>query len=73
MRDNLKFKVFRSSWESWDKLFQQACDFADRIGRENVLNISHSCHNNDGVVTVWYWEEEDTGQLFEINRTTFGT
>ncbi len=72
MNSHLKFEVFRSSWTSWDSLFQEACDFADSIGRENVLNISHSCHNNEGVVTVWYWAEEGYGQMFEINQVNFG-
>jgi hypothetical protein len=54
-------------------LFQQASDFANSIGRENVLNISHSCDgHNRGVVTVWYWQEENTGQMFEINQVNFG-
>lgn len=73
MNSKLKFKVFQSAYESWDSLFGKAGDFADSIGRESVLSISHSCHGNDGVVTVWYWEDEsDLGQMFEINRVNFG-
>jgi hypothetical protein len=72
MNSRLKYQVFRSGFESWDSLFIKASEFANSIGRENVLNISHSCHNNDGVVTVWYWEEEISGQMFELNRVNFG-
>ena len=72
MDANLRYKVFRSSWNSWDTLFQEACDFADSIGRENVLNISHSCHNNEGVVTVWFWQEKNPGRMFELNQVNFG-
>ena len=72
MNQKLKFKTFRSAWASWDDLFQEACDFANSIDRENVLNISHTCHSNEGIVTVWYWDDEDSGRMFEINRTTFG-
>lgn len=72
MDSKLKFKVFQSGYESWDSLFSQACEFANNVGRENVLNISHSCHNSDGVVTVWYWEDENSGQMFEINQVNFG-
>lgn len=72
MNSKLQYKVFRSGYESWDSLFNKACEFANSIGRENVLNISHSCHNNDGVVTVWYWQEQNIGQMFEINQVNFG-
>lgn len=73
MNSELKFETFSSSFDSWDSLFQKACDFANLIGRENVLNISHSCDaNNNGVVTVWYWQEAKTEQSFEINKVNFG-
>jgi len=72
MKRKLKFRVFRSNWTSWDKLFQEAADFADTIGPERVLNISHSCNNTDGVVTVWYWSEDESGLMFEINRVNLG-
>lgn len=72
MNSELKFKVFQSGYESWDSLFNQASEFANSIGRENVLNISHSCRNNDGVVTVWYWEDSLSGQMFEIDHINFG-
>jgi hypothetical protein len=51
------FRYFRGSFASWDELFSQAADFAAEIGRERLINISHSCDNSDGVVTVWYWAE----------------
>lgn len=73
MNSKLQYKTFKSSWDSWDNLFKQASEFADRIGRENVLNISQSCNgNNEGVVTVWYWQDEMMGQMFEINQVNFG-
>lgn len=72
MNPKLQYKVFKSGYSSWDTLFNQACEFANSIGRENVLNISHSCHNNDGVVTVWYWVDTNAGQMFEINQVNFG-
>jgi len=73
MNSSLKFKVFESSWDSWNKIFQDAADFADSVGKENVLNISHSCDgHNKGVVTVWYWEQSNPGQMFEINQVNFG-
>lgn len=73
MNSTLEFKVFESSWDSWDKIFQQASDFANLIGRENVLNISYSCDgHNKGVVTIWYWEDNLSGQMFEVNQVNFG-
>lgn len=52
----MKFKHFRGTLKSWDKLFEEAADFATAIGKERVVSISHSSDNSDGVVTVWYWE-----------------
>ena len=73
MNSRLEFRVFESSWDSWESLFQQAAEFANRVGRENVLNISHSCdRNNNGTVTVWYWREENATQNFGINQFDFG-
>lgn len=62
MNSSLKYKVFKSSWDSWDKWFQKASDFANSIGKENLVNISHSCDSsNEGIVTVWYWQGEMAG------------
>jgi len=44
---------------TWEELFQAAARFASDLGRERVLNISHSADDDDGVVTVWYWTTED--------------
>lgn len=53
----LQFEVFKSGMESWDKLFQRAADFATNLGPDRVVNISHSEDQNEGVVTVWYWDK----------------
>ncbi len=57
----LQFRVFRGTWASWNELFRQAAEFANALGPERVVSISHSEDNNDGVVAVWYWEEANTG------------
>ena len=49
------FHVIRGVWSSWEGLFQEAADFASRLGPERLISISHSEDDNDGVVTVWYW------------------
>jgi hypothetical protein len=51
------FQHFRGTWSSWEELFQRAADFATSVGPERVISISHSADKNDGVITVWYWEE----------------
>ena len=59
----VKFEIFRSDVNSWKSLFKSASNFATLIGPERVINISHSADRNDGLVTVWYWNEEDANIL----------
>jgi hypothetical protein len=54
----VKFRIFRGPFSSWDKLFTQAAEFATEVRKENVINISHSQDNWEGVVTVWYWSDK---------------
>ena len=51
-----QFRIFRGFWSSWNQIFQEAADFATTLGPDRVISISHSADNNEGVVTVWYWE-----------------
>jgi len=53
--------MFKSSFQSWDRLFQSAGEFATNVGRERLIGISHSCGETEGVVTVWFWEEDGLG------------
>ena len=55
----LAYRVFRSTFSTWDVLFDQAAEFATEIGPERFVNISHSADDCDGVVTVWYWTTEE--------------
>ena len=52
------FKMFRSSHEPWEVMFQQAADFMTKVGPEYVIGVSHSHESTIGVVTVWYWLDE---------------
>ena len=54
----VKFEMFRGLFSSWDALFTEASDFATKIGKDRVINISHSNSRRDGLVTVWYWSDE---------------
>lgn len=56
-RWHLHYRVFRGVWSTWEELFRQASEFADDIGPEKVVSISHSEDKDDGVVAVWYWTE----------------
>jgi len=49
-------KVYRGVWTSWNDLFTEASNFAASIGKERLISISHSEDENDGIVTVWYWD-----------------
>ncbi len=50
----VKFEDFRGTFTSREKLFEKAAEFASRLGRERLINISHSRDDNEGVVTVCY-------------------
>jgi hypothetical protein len=54
----VRFRVFQSSFSSWNALFQEAADFATTIAPDHLITISHSEDHNEGVVCVWYWEDE---------------
>jgi hypothetical protein len=53
------FEVFRGTLATWQHLFAEASAFATQVGRQRLISISHSEDANEGVVTVWYWADED--------------
>ena len=53
----LRHKAFRGMWKSWASLFDEAAVFATRLGPERVISVSHSCDNTEGVVVVWFWDD----------------
>jgi len=54
---HLFFKIFRSSFKSWENLFAEAAAFAEVLGPDRLVTISHSADKSDGVVAVWYWSD----------------
>jgi hypothetical protein len=58
----VRYEMFRSGFIAWQELFDQAARFASSLAPGQVISISHSEDENDGVVTVWYWGEEDPGE-----------
>jgi hypothetical protein len=53
------FRSYDSKMASREKLFRVACDFANKIGQERLINITHSEDRDNIVITVWYWGEEE--------------
>ena len=54
--DRVKFRTFRGRLQDWQSLFEEAALFASELAKERLINISHSEDQNDGVVTIWYWD-----------------
>ena len=46
----LKFRTFTPYW-SVNRALKEAAEFANTVGRENLVSISHA----NAIVTVWYW------------------
>ena len=59
---SVQSEIFRSSFSSWNTLCQEARNFASSVGREDLINISHSSDNSQGVIVVWYWGQAKPGQ-----------
>ena len=51
----VRYEMFRGTLSSWPELFENAASFATQVGRENLISISHSEDQQDGVIAVWYW------------------
>lgn len=54
---SVKFEMFRGVMATWPQLFQQAADFATRLGPDRLITISHSEDKEDGVIAVWFWDD----------------
>jgi hypothetical protein len=53
----VKFEYFERTFATWDTLFAEAAEFATQVRPERLIGISHSHEGDEGVVTVWYWDE----------------
>lgn len=58
----VKYELIRGTFQTWDQLFERAAAFANDIGRERLIGISHSEDKDDGVIAVWYWSQEPSGE-----------
>ena len=52
-------RILRSATHSWERMVEEASEFASSIGRDALINISVSAPpSGEGVIVVWYWEKE---------------
>jgi len=54
----LVFKSFDSKMASREKIFKAVVDFANKIDRKDLINLTHSEDRDNIVVTIWYWTDE---------------
>ena len=54
------FQMYRGTFATWHQLFTEAAAFATRVGQERLIGISHSEDQGKGVVTVWFWADENS-------------
>jgi hypothetical protein len=47
----VKLEQFASSFNTWDELFSDAAAFAEQVGRDRLIGISHSADKG----TPWWW------------------
>jgi hypothetical protein len=55
----VQFKFWKSSFSTWNTIFQTAAEFASQLPPDRLINISHTTDEHAGVVTVWYWADDE--------------
>jgi hypothetical protein len=55
----VRFKIFHRQ-SNWEKLCEEAAAFATGITPDRLIGISHSQDATTLIVTVWYWERDQT-------------
>jgi hypothetical protein len=58
MPSTVRFKMFQGTFARWEELMAKAAAFATTVGRERLITIAHSEDENDGVIAVWYWDDD---------------
>ena len=43
-------------------MFDEAAEFANGVGTDKVVNVSHSADRGNGVVVVWYLNDKPADQ-----------
>jgi len=57
-----KFKIIKSSYDTWEGMARQVAEALTALGPERVIGVSHSQETHTGVIIVWYWEADDGEQ-----------
>jgi hypothetical protein len=58
-----RFKLFKSSFDSWETMAAQVSEFLTSLGPGKVIGVSHNQESQFGVIAVWYWEVEEGGEV----------
>jgi hypothetical protein len=67
------FKAFDSKMASREKLFKAASEFANQIGPDRLITLTHSEDRDNIVITIWYWGEEEIRPGPAKIKQSFGT
>lgn len=52
----VEFRLFRPGpADTWEDVFSQAAAFANELGPERLIGLSHSGEGMAGLVVVWHW------------------
>ena len=53
--------IIKSATRSWKSLCEDTTEFATKVGRERLINISVSAAGDnigaEGAIFVWYWDD----------------
>jgi hypothetical protein len=56
------FQTVRGVLQSWQELFDEAAAIASQVGPDHLIGFSHSEDRNEGVITIWYWDDRPLDQ-----------
>ena len=54
----VRFKTFQSQFGLRERVLQKVAEYAQQVGRERLISISHTEERDNAVITIWYWEED---------------
>jgi hypothetical protein len=60
-------QFFRSSFKTWEGMFEDAATFASTVPPDRLISISHSEDHSKGVVVVWFWEDGEASSVRAID------
>jgi len=66
----VRFKTFQSQFGLRERVLQKVAEFAQQVGRERLISISHSEERDNAIITLWYWEEDIATPTRSLHDTT---